>query len=72
MSAWRSERIRQLRTRQPLPELLRKARKARERAKLWTQEELDYAERVGRDLCASLNFDPSPSSEGMKGAGKGE
>lgn len=40
----RQERIRQLRLRQPLAELQRKAAKAAERANLYTQEGLDLAD----------------------------
>ena len=50
MSAEREEKIREFRLKQPLDELERKADKARERSKLWSQEELDAATAQARDF----------------------
>jgi hypothetical protein len=55
VSAERQERIRQYRIKQPQAELDRKASKAVERANIWTQEELDAADKEAEDLCRSLN-----------------
>lgn len=55
MSAEREERIRQYRLKQPQAELDRKADKARERANLWTQEELDAADRQAREWIEFFN-----------------
>ena len=41
---------------QPTDELKRKAGKSRERANIWTQEELDYAARRGEELARSLKW----------------
>ncbi len=39
---------------QPTEELKRKAEKSRERANVWTHEELDYASRRGKELSEAL------------------
>jgi hypothetical protein len=52
VSAEREARIREYRLRQPRAELERKAAKAADRAKLWTQEEFDAADAEARDLAA--------------------
>lgn len=46
----RLERIAELRERQAIAELERKAHKARNRSRLWTQEEIDLGRRLGQDL----------------------
>ncbi|KKL25214.1 hypothetical protein LCGC14_2407550 [marine sediment metagenome] len=46
----RKDKIKEYRLHQPLEELKRKARKARERANLWTVEELDYAQAQAREI----------------------
>lgn len=53
----RSEVIEAARQRQPESELRRKALKARCRSNLWTQEEIDLAHFVGRDLCRKLRWE---------------
>lgn len=55
MSKERAERIRQYRLRQAQFELDRKAAKARDRANLWTQEELDASEASAERLHRFLN-----------------
>lgn len=51
----RIEKIREARLRQPIRELQRKMQKAgNTRSKLWTQEELYYADAVGRRLSKRL------------------
>lgn len=47
--------IRAARLRQPLKELQRKALKSRNRANLWTQEQLDYADAVALKLHRRLS-----------------
>lgn len=42
--------------RQHVNELRRKANKARNRANLWTQEELDLAKREGKQMAAFFEF----------------
>jgi hypothetical protein len=49
----RTERLRIARMSQPAKELLRKARKA-VRRDIWTQEGMDYADALARDLCRKL------------------
>lgn len=46
----REDKIREARQRQPMAELERKAWKAKERARLWTQEELDLAAARAQDM----------------------
>jgi hypothetical protein len=46
----REEKIKQYRLKQPVAELERKAIKSRERANLYTQEELDLAAREAMEL----------------------
>lgn len=41
---------------QSTEELKRKAEKARERANIWTQEELDYAKRRGQEIAESIKW----------------
>ncbi len=53
----REERIRQFRLRQPIEELRRKSDKSRDRANLYTQEELDYAGAKAKELFKSLGWD---------------
>ena len=50
----REERITEMRLKQPLEELERKARKAVMRSQIWSQEELDFARARGRQLAESL------------------
>lgn len=50
MSEARLALIREKRLKQPVEELLRKAVKSRERANLFTQEELDYADVEAKEL----------------------
>lgn len=57
MTAEREARIREYRLRQPITELQRKADKSRDRARLWTQEELDASEVEAAELCRFLNGD---------------
>lgn len=52
-----SEKIREHRLRQPLSKLARKADKARERANIYSQEELDYADAWARDTHAKLGWE---------------
>jgi hypothetical protein len=54
MSAERMERIRQFRLKQSQAELDRKANKSAERAKLWTQEELDAATAWAKEMALYL------------------
>lgn len=60
MSIQRKERIREFRLRQPQEELDRKADKARERSNLWTQEELDAADKKATALAAYFVTDGMP------------
>lgn len=55
MNAEREERIRQFRLKQSQAELDRKAAKAVERSNLWTQEELDAADKEAETLSQFLN-----------------
>lgn len=55
MNAEREACIRDFRLRQPQHELDRKAAKAKERANLWTQEELDAADKEAERLYKFLN-----------------
>jgi hypothetical protein len=55
VSIERENRIKEFRLRQPQEELDRKAAKAMERAGLWTQEELDAADREAEELYQALN-----------------
>jgi len=48
----RAERIREARLHQPIEELKRKADKSRERANLYSQEEIDLADAEARELVA--------------------
>ena len=57
MTAERLERIRQFRLKQPQAELDRKADKARDRAKLWTQEEIDAADKEAARFLAALELE---------------
>lgn len=54
MSAEREEKIRQYRLKQPRALLEQKANKARDRANLWSQEELDAADAEAKEIAASL------------------
>lgn len=51
----REEKIRQYRLKQPLAELERKADKSRDRANIWTQEEIDAADKEAREWSAWFN-----------------
>ena len=51
----REERIREYRLRQPQNELDRKARKSRERANLYTQEEMDAADAKAKEMWEALH-----------------
>lgn len=55
MSKYRAEQIRAKRLKQPIEELQRKAQKSAERARLWTQEELDAADAEARKIAALIN-----------------
>lgn len=52
----RADAIRQFRLRQPIEELKRKSDKARCRG-LYTQEQLDLAERMGKEIADALIVD---------------
>ena len=56
-SVQRAARIKESRIKQPISELKRKAEKARERANIWTVEELDYADARARELLAKIKWD---------------
>lgn len=57
MAVTRAEKIRAARLRQPIEELERKAKKARERANIWTQEELDWAMKYAEELSRELRWE---------------
>lgn len=57
MSDDRAKQIEEARLRQSSDELQRKADKARNRARLWTQEELDMARVQSRELIRQLRFE---------------
>ena len=72
MSEMREAAIREGRLRQPLRELQRKAEKARDRSRLYSQEELDYADAVATRrwraiLAAGLAPNPTPLTENKDG-----
>lgn len=60
MSEDRRRRIDEARQKQPIEELRRKARKARERANLWSQEELDLAKARARSFMRFIRGASAP------------
>jgi hypothetical protein len=56
MDEQRRQRIAEARSRRPIEELERKAAKAATRARLWTQEELDFAAARAHALWESFGW----------------
>lgn len=55
MTIEREEQIRQYRLKQPRAELERKSKKSKERASLWTQEEMDAADALAEGWTKFFN-----------------